>query len=172
FGDRVHQRLRRLLRESLEQPELIGGDAVEVGRGLKQPCVEQLTDALGAQSLNVHPATRGEVHQRLVIATGARSVEAVAIGLALRPNQGGTTVRAFFRRLPFDLVAGALLAYRPQHLRNHVARADDLDHVADAHVTAGDYVLVVQRRARHGDAPDSHRFEDRSGGERAGATDV
>ncbi len=61
---------------------------------------------------------------------------------------------------------------RPHDLGDHLARADDLDPVADPDVLGGDQIFVVQRRPGHGDAGDLHRLQHRVGIERAGAAHV
>ena len=69
-------------------------------------------------------------------------------------------------------VPGACGAGRPDDLRDHVAGALDDHVVALADLLAVDVLLVVQRRARDGDAADLDRLEHRPRVERAGAADA
>ncbi len=62
-----------------------------------------------------------------------------------------------------------LLRHAAQDLRDHVAGALQHHGVADAHVLAGDLVLVVQAGALHQHAADIHRLQFRHRGQRAGA---
>src|SRR3954452_4634671 len=92
-------------------------------------------------------------------------------GLAFRLHDAGTAERALPRHLE-RLRAGLVLACRTDDLRDDVARALHDDDVAFADVLAVDVLLIVQRRARHGDAADLDGLEQRPGIERAGAADT
>ncbi len=67
---------------------------------------------------------------------------------------------------------GAALGHHRDDLRDHVAGALQHHGVADAHILAGDLVLVVQRRARDQHAADIDRRQPRHRGQRAGAADL
>src|SRR3954447_667991 len=92
-------------------------------------------------------------------------------GLAFRLHDAGAAERALLRHLE-RLRAGLVLAGRTDDLRDDVARALHDDHVAFADVLAVDVLLVVQGRARHGDAADLDRLQQRPGIECARAADA
>ena len=71
-----------------------------------------------------------------------------------------------------DLVAGAVLDQRRDHLGDHITRALDDHPVADAQILAGDVVLVVQGRPTDGHAADGDRIHHGVGHQGAGAADV
>ena len=69
-------------------------------------------------------------------------------------------------------VRRALLQDHAEDLRDHVAGALHNHGVADAHVLAGDLVLVVQRRILHDHAADGDRLQLRNRRQRARAADL
>ena len=69
-------------------------------------------------------------------------------------------------------IARPLVGQHPQHLRDDVARALNLNGVADAHIEAGDLVGIVQGRVLHYDAADGDGRELGDRGERTGAADL
>ena len=72
----------------------------------------------------------------------------------------------------FFSLSGAQIRPHADDRRNDFARLFDHDGVADANVFSFDFLFVVQRRARHAAAADSHRFERRDRREHSGATDL
>ena len=58
------------------------------------------------------------------------------------------------------------------HSRDDFAGFFDQHRVADADIFFGDFVLIMQRRARNGRAGDQHRFQLRDRCEHSGAADL
>ena len=65
-----------------------------------------------------------------------------------------------------------LFQHHADNLRNHVAGALHDHRVANAHILARNFVLIVQRRIGDDDAADRHRIEPRHRRQRAGAPDL
>ena len=80
--------------------------------------------------------------------------------------------RAVRGQPPGPRPARPLRLHHRDDLRDHVAGALHHHGVADPHVLAVDLVLVVERRARDGDAADEDRAELRDRRQRAGAADA
>src|SRR5204863_3028796 len=111
------------------------------------------------------------VDQRLEPTGRTRAIRTAVHRLALGLDDLHAAERAFLRHLE-RLRARLVLPGGPDDLRDHVARALHDDDVALADVLAVDVLLVVERRARDGDAPDLDRLEHRPRVERAGAADA
>ena len=111
------------------------------------------------------------VDQRLEAARRARPVRAAVHRLALRLDDLDAAERAV-RRHPERLRPGPVRARGADDLRDHVAGALDDHVVARADLLAVDVLLVVEGRARDGDAADLDRLEHRPRVERAGAADA
>ena len=90
---------------------------------------------------------------------------------ALLAHREAAADRALVGELVGRRLRRAALQDDADDLRDHVAGALDDDGVAVAHVLAGDFVLVVQRRALHDDAADRDRLQHRDRGQRALAAD-
>ena len=168
--DRLPGARRRDLGESLELGELLRGEPVEVRQRADDPLVPELLDRASADVLDVERRP-DPVVQRLQAARRARAVRAAVHDLALGPHDLRRAERAALRHPP-RLRARLVLARGPDDLRDHVTGALDDHEVADADVLAPDVVLVVQRRARHGDAADVHRLELRERVQHARAADA
>ena len=65
-----------------------------------------------------------------------------------------------------------LVQHHAEHLRDHVAGALDVHRIADAHVLAGDFVLIVQGGVGDHHAADGDRFELGDRRQRPGAADL
>ena len=72
----------------------------------------------------------------------------------------------------FARVVQAFLHYHVCHFRDDISGAAHDDGVADAHVFAADFILVVQRGIGHGHAADEYRRKPRHRGQRAGTPDL
>ena len=67
--------------------ELVDGQRVDVAGVLEQAGVDELADALLAETLDVHRAAAREVHDALHALRRAVDVDAVVVGLALEPHE-------------------------------------------------------------------------------------
>src|SRR5205085_3348857 len=114
----------------------------------------------------LHPVDQGFEPARRT-----RAARAAVHRLTFRLDDARTAERALLRHLE-RLRAGLVLARGADDLRDHVTRTLDDHDVALADVLAVDVLLVVQRRARDGDATDLDRLEHRPGIERARAADA
>jgi hypothetical protein len=161
---------RGLVGHPLEARQPGGFELVDVGRRVHDAAVDDLVDQLFAEAFDIHRAASGEMQQRLL---ALRRTEQAA--RAPRDRFVGQPLdrRAAFGALRRqDELPGARLA-RARHDANdfgdHVAGAPHDDRVADAHILAPHFVLVVQRRVGDGDAADEHRLQPRHRRDRAGA---
>src|SRR5207237_10458807 len=98
--------------------------------------------------------------ERLEAARRARTGGAAMHRLPLRLDDGSTAQWTFLRHRE-RLRAGAMVAGRPDDLRDHVTGALHDHVVADTNVLAVDVLLVVQGRARDGHAADLDVLEPR-----------
>src|SRR5439155_2857627 len=168
--DRLDRVRRRDLPVAVELHQLLPGQPVQLRHGAHKTEIPQAANGLLAHALDV----RGRLHpvdQRLEPAGRTRAIRTTVHRFALGLDDVHFAERAFLRHLE-RLRARLVLAGGPDDLRDHVARALHDDDVALADVLAVDVLLVVQGRARDGDAPDLDRLEHRPRVERAGAADA
>ena len=85
--DRRHQVLRRLLTDPFERHELLGRERVDVTGIGKQARVDELTDSLFTEALDVHRAAAREVDDPLDALFRTFDVDTVAVGLTGQPHQ-------------------------------------------------------------------------------------
>ena len=109
-------------------------------------------------TFSMSSARADPVVQRLQAARGTGSVRAAVHYLARGLHDHRVAERAALRHAP-RLRSGLVLARRPDDLRDHVAGALHDHEVALADVLPRDVLLVVECRARHGDAADVHWLE-------------
>ena len=127
-----HQLRRRLLREPFQLHELCRGQLVEIGHVADQLRVEQLPDPLLSQAADVHRLPGGEmddplqdpVRGRRGSRSSGRPRPPGARPACRRRGTRSGIGRSRSRAVP-------ALRQRAQHLGDHLARADDLDPVAD-----------------------------------------
>ena len=163
--DRLDRRARRDLGEALQLDELLLRQAVEAGQGADEALLPEDADRLLADTVDVGDGR--PVDQRLETAGRTRAVRAAVHRLALRLDDLRAAERAMRRHSEF-LRPAPMRSRGPDDLGNDVARALDDDVVALADPFAVDVLLVVQRRARDGDAPDLDGLHDRPGIQRTG----
>src|SRR5205085_1496588 len=121
--DCVDEQLCRTRPDAFERHELLHGQAVHVGRVFEQARVDELADAFLSQSLDVHGAAAGPVHEALHPLGRAVDVDAVVVGLTLDTHERLTTYRALGRELPAAGALRALGQHRPDDLGDDVAGA-------------------------------------------------
>ena len=169
-SNRIEQVGGRFFGHALQPCERRGVEPVKVGRGAHVAAVDQLFDELFAQPFDVHGAARGKVDQRLLALRRAKEAGGAARhGFVLAAHDRRGADRAAFRHDEFRREDRALFGQYAHHFGDHVARAADHHRVADAHVLAPHFVLIVQRGVGHRDASDEDRRQPRHRGERAGA---
>src|SRR5581483_11212991 len=105
---------------------------------LEEAGVDELADALLAETFDVHRATAREVHDALHALRGTVEVHAVVVRLALEANELRVADRALLRELPRTGTLRPLRQHGADDLRDHVTRLAHDDRVADAHVLARD----------------------------------
>ena len=170
--DRVDEELSGPLADAFERHQLLDGERVDVAAVGQEPRVDELPDALLAETFDVHRATAREVHDALHPLRRAVDVHAMVVRFALEAYERLAAHRTVRGELPF---AGATLALRedgPHDLGNHVSRFADDDGVALADILPRDFVLVVQRGETHGGAADEHGLELRERRGASGAPDA
>src|SRR5690348_12704584 len=171
--DRVDDVLRRFLRHALQTRERPGGQAVQVGRAAHELFVHELVDELLAQPFDVHGAPAGEVKQSLLALRAAEEPAAAACRrLALEANHGRAALGAFLRHGEPVFRAPRAPLQDLDQLGDDVAGAPDHDRVADPHVLAPQFVLVVERDVGDRRATDEDRLQSRRGREHARAAHV
>ena len=170
----------------LETHEVLALEAVQVGDVADQPLLVEQHDRLLADALDVHGALADEVLDALHELRRARAVGTAHGDLTGLAHGLGAAGRADVGHRPLGQGEVPLLAAHPppfgvvglpgrhgtDDLRDDVAGALQDHVVAGPDVLAPDVVLVVQRRALHGDASDEHRLEHGEGREHAGPPHV
>ena len=132
-----------------------------------------MIDQLVAEALDVHGATAGKMQQRLLHLRGAdEAARAARDRLIGKPHDRRAAFGALPRHDEFARGFGPLFHEHAHDLGNHVASATRDHGVADAHVLASHFILVVQRGVGDGDAADEDGLEPRDRRERAGAPDL
>ncbi len=132
-----------------------------------------------AEALDIERVPRHEVLEPLDGLSGAdQPARAAARGFGLAgllvdlAHRMAAAGRAAIRKGVRLRAARPALEDHSHDLRNHVARALHDHRVADPHVLARDFLLVVQRRIRDDDAADRDRLELRDRREHARAADL
>src|SRR5262249_45596292 len=130
-------------------------EVVEIGVIFHQPSRDELFAQLFAKPIDVHRSARGEVADvplQLSRAGKAGTAGDRPVLLADGPS-AAKRARAWKVELPF--LPRPSGGYHLDDFRNDVARPANKNPIADAHVLAPEFVLVVQRRSGHGYAADS-----------------
>jgi len=159
-------RLRRLIAREMPAEhvvERVGAffQLEDVRRLLHQPGLVQELKELAAQSLDVEGIARGEMIEplhdlrraRQRIGTTARGLQFAGLGIDLA-HRVATADRTSVRHLVRLRPLGPAFQHHAHELRNDVAGALHDRGVADAHVLARNFVLVVQRNVLHYHAAD------------------
>ena len=134
-------------------------ERVEVGVVLHEAGRHKLLHEFVAEALDVHRIARGEESQPLPRSGRAVDVGATDIDTVVVLHQRRATFGAVRRKLPGRKPPLPKVLLDSDHVRNHLARLLDHEHVADADVLAGDLVGVVEARPADGRAGKFHRFE-------------
>ena len=114
----VDEVLGRLLRHPLERQQRVDRQRVDVAGVGEQPGVDELTNALFAQTLDVEGAASGEVHDAGDALRGTLEVDAVVVGLALEPHERFAAHGTRRRKLPrLRARLPALREHRTRRLR-------------------------------------------------------
>ena len=145
---------------------------IAVGRVRQQAGRDQLGDALLAETLDVHGAARGEVHDPLHPLCGAVAVDAVGVALALETDERARRSSGRCSGTSTARVPGRSCAeHRAHDLGDDVSRLAHDDGVAGAHVLQADLVLVVQAGEPDDRAGDANRLQLRERRRPPGAPD-
>src|SRR5207245_3732625 len=110
------------------------------------------------------------VQNRLLQPGRAVGIDAAAGSFALLAHYFAAADRAVLGHSKRAAVAA--LTQHAHDFGDHVAAALHQHSVTDLDAEAADFVFVVQRSPRHGDAADIHRLEKCDGSERSGSADV
>ena len=120
-----------------------------------------------AHAVDIHDTARGEMQDGFLQPRRAVGVDAAAGRFAFFPHHFAAADRAMFGHA--ERPALAALAHDAHHFRNHVAAAFHQHTIADLDSQPLDFVFVVQRGARDGDAADVDGLQVRHRRQRAGA---
>src|SRR5207244_1311266 len=156
----------------VEREHLLLGDREEITGLVHVSVLDELVDDRGPKALDVQRRTGREVQQLLATLRRAQRVETPPHRLSLLAHQLRVAGRAPFLHAPWFGAPGALLDHHAHDLGNDVAGLVQDHGVSDAHVLAGDLILVVQRAAAHRRAGDEHRVQRGHRRHRTGAPDV
>ena len=171
-GDLRDEGLRGFFTHPFERLELGGRQCVEISVVLHEARGDELLDELVTKPLDVHRAARCEEFQPLAAACWAVDVGA-ADEHALRIT--------FQRRAAFRALGGwrpRLKLVLPQmffdadHVRDHLARLLDHEHVPHANVLPRHFICVVQARPADDRAGKLHRLQVGHWRHRATAADL
>ena len=159
-----------------ELRELLGAvlrlQVEDVGRALHATLGPERLDLLGAEALDVEGVAGDEMAQPLQrLGRADQTAGAAAHRFALLPHRVAAALRADGRRNEGLAPCRPFLFDHPDDLRDYVAGALHHHRIAGTDAPFGDHVLVMERRARDGDAADEHRLQLGHRGERAGAPD-
>jgi len=112
----------------------------------------------------------GEVQQRFPFARGAGDVDAAVGDFAFGVVDAHAADGAFIGHPEFFFFFAVLHYF--QDVGDHFAGAFDQDRVSGVDAEALDFVHIMERGFRDGDAADLHRLENGEGREDAGAADA
>src|SRR6185437_1711602 len=153
--------------------ELLGLEAEDVAGLADEAVMPELGDVLGAEPLDVEAVAGDEMLQALdCLGRADEAAGAAPRDHALLAHGDAVADRATVGELVRLAALGAAVEHDRYDLRDHVAGALEDHGVALAHVLAGDFVFVVERRALDDHAADRDRFQDRDRGQGALAADL
>ena len=166
-----HHVVDGLVLEAFQHAPLGWRDGEGIDRDIDEFAVHELFSHGVAEAVDIEALLAGEVYEATDLHIARRSAELVGGFLAIA---GG--VEAEFLEACFEVerlrVGGALLEYDAEDLRDDLAGLLDADGVAFTDILAGDFVGVVQRRARDGRAGQQDGVEFGDGRDGTGAADL
>ncbi len=158
-GDFVEQILRGFFGHALEIGERFEIELVEIGEILHQILFDELVDDFFAEAVDIHGVAAGKMQERFPSARRTGNIDAAIGDFAFGAVDARAAHRALVRHL--ELLFFRAVLHDFQDVRNHFTGALDEHRIARVNVEAFDFVHIVQRGLRNGDAADLHRLKNR-----------
>ena len=161
FFERIDDVPRGLVRHAIERSERREAELVKIGQGADEVGVDQLFDQLVAKAFDLDCTTRRKVQYRFFALGCTKEAAGTAIvDFVLFPHRVRTANGALARHRENQAAlrfrqCGAV-GRQSDDFGNHIAGAAHDHRVADTHILASRFVLVVQRGVGHRDAADKY----------------
>ena len=165
--------LAGLLGHALQAGQRAQTQPVQVRQGIDEAAVHQLVDELVTQSLDLDGPALGEVQDGL-LALGAaiQAAGAPCVGLARLAHRRAAAHGANRGHREHRGARRTPLGQHADHLGDHITGSAHDHRVANPHILAPGFVLVVQGGVGDRDATDEHRRQLGHRRQLAGATDL
>ena len=151
-GDRLQDAVGRCVTHPVQGGQLLQRKPVHVGGISDEFPLQQLLEQFWTDPVDIHRVTRAEMNQPAQHLRWTGQIRAARHRLAFRTVRGRSARRAGCGHGERPLLPRAPVRQHPHDLGNHLAGPLHDHPVADADVFAADLILIVQRRAGHGDA--------------------